>query len=896
MIDIRLLGPVEVWVGDQRVDVGQPRPRAVLAVLAVDAGRAVDADVLIDRLWGEAPPPTARRSLHAHVTRVRRVLEEAGGQVTVSRRSGGYLLDADPALVDLHRMRELLERSRRGDRPADELRAADVLWRGEPLTGIAGPWADRMRRSWRQDHLELMLAWARAETAVARPAVAITRLSELAGENPLAEPVHAELIRALHAAGRPAEALERYTRIRERVADELGADPSAELQTLHQRLLREQAAASVVPAQLPAEVAGFAGRARDLAALDALPPGVVGAISGTAGVGKTSLAVHWARSAAPRFPDGQLYVDLRGFAAPGLTMDAGQALRAFLHALGVAPDRVPPTPDAQVGLYRSLLDGKRVLIVLDNARDAGHVRTLLPVGPSALAVVTSRDQLVPLLATHDAHPISLDALSPGEARDLLTGRLGPDRVTAEPAAAAAIVAACAGLPLALAIVAARARHSGFPLAALAAELADARSRLDALDAGDPSTRVATVISWSYAALSEPAARLFRLLSVHPGPDLSVAAAASLAGRGVPEVRRTLTELTRASLLVERSPGRFTLHDLLRVYAAERLDDERPRAMARLLDHYVHTACAATMLLDPAQGTLELGIPASGAVVDPPVKNQEALDWFAAERQSLLATVRQAADNGFAGAVRQLHYGLVTFLDWQGYWHDLEAVGRLAVAAARDADPVELARAHRHLSTAYLGLSRYDEAETELRRAIDVSARAGDRIGQAFAYNGLAALEDRRDRPGEALPHARRSVALFEALGHQVGHAVALSSVGWYQALLGEHAEALVSTRLSLDLLEELGDRYGQAHAWDTLGYIHHSGRPAEAADCYQQAVAIFAELGDRYQEAVGTGTLGDVLLAGGDTAAARAAWQHALSILSELDHPQAETFRARLAD
>ncbi|GAA0483989.1 SARP family transcriptional regulator [Paractinoplanes deccanensis] len=909
MIEFRLLGPVEAWVGDRRVEVGQPRQRAVLAVLAADAGRAVATDVLIDRLWGETPPPTARRSLHAHVTRVRRALEEAGGQATLARRSGGYLLDTDPGRVDLHRMRDLLGRSRRDGCSTGErvtlLREAATLWRGEPLTGIGGPWADRMRHSWRQDHLDLMLAWARAEIAAGNPGVVSGRLSELAAENPLAEPLSAELIRALHLAGRPTEALERYTEIRERLREELGVDPSPELQTLQRTILRQQEAASVVPAQLPADVAGFAGRGDQLAQLDALPretgTAVIVAISGTAGVGKTTFAVHWARAAAPRFPDGQLYVDLRGFDPRGRALEPGQALRGFLNALGVPPARVPSTIQAQVGLYRSLLDGKRVLILLDNARDADQVRDLLPVTSTALALVTSRDQLVPLLATHGAHPAGLGALSPGEALELLTHRLGEERVTAEPAAATAIVTACAGLPLALAIAAARARHSGFPLTALAAELTDAGQRLDALDAGDAPTRLGTVFSWSYAALSTSAARLFRLLGTHPDPGVSAAAAASFAGRPVPEVRRDLVELVRANMLVERAPGRYTFHDLLRVYAAElaaaeETGEQRHTTMSRLLDHYVHTAHAATMLLDPAQGTLDLGSPRSGVVLDPPVKEQEALDWFEAERPALLAAVRHAAEGGFETAAWQLTVTLVTFLDWQGYWHDLETAARLAVAAARDADAPTLARAHRHVSTACLGLNRFDDAETALRKALGVSAPAGDTTGQAFAYNGLAAVEDRRDRPGHALPHARRALELFEAAGHRIGQAVALSSVGWYQALLGELPGALVSCRRALTLLEDLGDRYGQAHAWDSLGYIHHRlGRHPEAVDCYQQAVALFTELGDRYQEADTTSHLGDAHLAAGDTRAAHEAWRHALTVLDELDHPSAEPLRAKLA-
>ncbi|MFF5078331.1 BTAD domain-containing putative transcriptional regulator [Actinoplanes sp. NPDC000266] len=904
MIEFRLLGPVELWVDGRRLEAGQPRQRAVLAVLAADTGRVVTTETLIDRLWGDTPPATARRSLHAHVTRVRRVLDEA--RIALRRRAGGYLLDAPPGLVDLHRMRGLRDRGRRdglgaGER-AELLREAAGLWRGEPLTGIAGPWADRMRQSWRQERLDLMLAWARAELAVGDTGEVIRRLSELAGDHPLAEPLITELIRALHGAGRSAEALERYAGFRHRLGEELGVDPGPELQALHMDLLRGSsptpsaappARAGVVPAQLPASVAGFAGRAAALAELDRVlgdgGPAVIAAISGPAGVGKTSLAVHWAHRAAHRFPDGCLYVNLRGFDAGGQVLDPGEALREFLFALGVPPERTPSTSEAQAGLYRSLLAGKRVLILLDNARDAGHVRPLLPASPTVLTLVTSRNHLTPLLVTHGAQPIGLSALPVAEARELLAHRLGPGRIAAEPAAAAAIVAACAGLPLALAIVAARARHHGLSLATSADELAGAR--LGALDAGDTATRVETVFSWSYAALSPSAARLFRLLGPLPGPDLSAVAAASAGGRPLPGTRRDLAELVQASMLTEPSPGRYSFHDLLRAYATGL--GHSGGAAARLMDHYRHTAWAATMLLDPAQDPLDLGEPAAGVTLEPPATYQQAMDWFAAERTSLLAAI---AMPGSDAGIWQLALSMVTFLDWRGHWHDLEAVGRLAVAAAgRGSDAVALARAYRNLAVAHLGLNRFDEGEAGLRTALETSIACGDVVGQAFAHNSLAALHDRRDRPGLALPHARRSLELFEAAGHRVGQANALNSVGWYQALLGDYEDSVVSCRRALALLEELGDRYGQAHTWDSLGYAaHHLGRHRDALDCYQHAVAIFHDLGDRYQEADTTAKLGDAHESAGAPEAARAAWEHAWKILTDLGHPDAAALRARL--
>jgi len=348
-------------------------------------------------------------------------------------------------------------------------------------------------------------------------------------------------------------------------------------------------------------VASFVGRSGHLRALDALlqdqgaaPTAVViSAIAGMAGVGKTALAVHWAHRVAGRFPDGQLYVNLRGFDPGGAGLDPGQALHGFLEAFGVPPARIPEDLAAQSGLFRSLLAGKRMLVLLDNARSAEQVRPLLPGSPGCLAIVTSRDKLAGLVATEGARPLALDLLTAADARDLLARRLGADRVAAEPAAIACIIAACARLPLALTIAAARAATSPtFPLAAIAAELREAASALDPFDAGESATDVRTVFSWSYRALSAPAARMFRLLGLHPGPDVAVTAAASLAAVPPGQARALLAELTRAHLLAEHAPGRYAFHDLLRAYASElasaqECPADRASAVHRLLDHYLH---------------------------------------------------------------------------------------------------------------------------------------------------------------------------------------------------------------------------------------------------------------------------------------------------------------------
>jgi tetratricopeptide (TPR) repeat protein len=596
-------------------------------------------------------------------------------------------------------------------------------------------------------------------------------------------------------------------------------------------------------------------------------------------------------------------VNLRGFDPSGSVMAPAEAIRGFLEALGVPPERIPASLDAQTGLYRSLLAGKRILVLLDNAHDPEQVRPLLPATPTAMAVVTSRNQLTPLLVVEGGHPLTLDVLSPAEARDLLIRRVGADRIAAEPDAVQLIITACARLPLALSIVAARARQSGFPLATLAAELGVAGQPLDALEAGDPKTDVRAVFSWSITAVTRPAGRLFRLLSQHAGPDIAVAAAASLAAHSAPEVRRLLTELSRASLLAEHAPGRYSWHDLLRVYATElaaRVDpaDDRRAATGRLLDHYVHSAHVAERLFSPHRDPIPLPLlpSAPGTRPEQPADFAAAAAWLSAERPVLLAAVRHAAGTGFDTHAWQLAWAVNTFLFRRGHWRDMVMVWQLALAAAeRLGDLTAQAEAHRCLGVASTMFGRFTDADTHLRRALDLSTRLGDRAGQARAEHNLAYLCERQGRPEQSLHHARQVLALHRAAGNVRGQAVALNAVGWCCTLLGDHAQAIAHCQQALVLYQQIGNRYGQAAAWDSLGYAHHPlGDQAQAVDCYQQALALSRGLDDQFNEADALAHLGDTYDAAGDSMAARAAWTSALTIFTDLDHPNAARVRTRL--
>jgi DNA-binding SARP family transcriptional activator/tetratricopeptide (TPR) repeat protein len=954
-MELGLLGSVEVRAGGAGLALGGRQQRLVLAALAVDVGRVVVRQALIDRVWDEAPPGEVEAAVYAHVSRLRGLLarvnaaEDRVVPVRLDRLPGGYVLRAEPDEVDLHRFRRLVARARDPastiDQRAGLLRDALALWRGEPLAGLPGSWAARTRDAWRQQYLDAVVAWADAEVRAGRAQVVVGPLRELTGEHPLVEPLAAVLMRALHATGRSTDALALYATLRQRIADELGADPGSDLQVIHQAILRgdldippqpitmpatattapetattvpAQPPTVVVPAQLPAAVAGFAGRADQLARLDKLlatagtnghtaaPAAVViSAVSGTAGVGKTALAVQWAHRVADQFPDGQLYVNLRGFDPTGEPMPPAQAVRGFLDALGVPPQRIPTDLDAQTGLYRSQIAGKRMLVVLDNARDAAQVRPLLPGASTALAVVTSRNQLTALVATDAAHPLSLDVLTVAEAHDLLAHRLGAERVAAEPDAVAQIIAACARLPLALAIAAARAQQTNFPLAALAADLAadlgQAGRRLDALDAGDPTTQARAVFSWSYTALTPPAARLFRLLGLHPGPDISTPAAASLAGQPPRETSRLLTELASANLITQRTPGRYTLHDLLRAYATDLAhthdtDPQRHAATHRLLDHYLHTAYTADRLLNPARDPITLTPPQPGVTPEHPTDHRQALDWFTAEHPVLLATINHAATTGFDTHTWQLTWTIVHFLYWRGHWHEQAAAGRTAVAAAeRLADPAVQGRGHRILALAYTMLGRLDDAHTELSQALELATQAGDQAVQAQTHVVLGQVWERHGRYTEALHHAQQAVRLYRATGHQAGQALALNAVGRSHALLGDYQQALTACQQALTLHQDLGDRHGQAASWDSLGYAHHHlGHHTQAITCYHHAVELSRDFGDRYGEADTLTHLGDTHQAAGDVDAARQCYQQALTILTDLDHTDAQHLRTKL--
>lgn len=909
-VEIGLLGPFRVVVRGHALDLPGARLPVLLATLALAAPQPVSVERLAAAVWGEDIAVDARTNVHSNVRRLRQLL----GADLIVTRGAGYALAAAPDQVDALRFVRLLDAAAAAtDDETERARLVDALalWRGEPLDGVRSEWLERTHAARLQERflagvqrrVDLDLsAGSPAEVAAVLP-----ELRELIGRHPLRESLWARLLVGLERDGRAAEALEQYEVLRRHLADELGTDPTAELQQVHASLLahrdvggapvRAATPAGMAPHQLPADVEAFAGRAEALAALDGVLDGAgpaarrIVVITGSAGVGKSSFALHWAHRVAGRFPDGQLYVNLRGFDPSGSPMAPAEALRGFLDALQVPPQRIPPGPDAQAAMYRSLLAGTRMLVVLDNARVAGQIAPLLPGASGCFTVVTSRNQLPGLLASTGALPVALDVLGTGEAEQLLVNRLGRDRVAAEPEAVAELVARCSALPLALAVVAARAAsHPTFRLAELAGELRESRAALDGFDTGDTATDARTVFSWSYNSLDEPAAQLFRQLAVHPGPDIALPAAAGLAGKEPVDVRAVLTRLTRAHLLAEHVPGRYTFHDLLRSYARELAHThdsaaERHATTHRTLDHYLHSAHGADLLLYAHRETTTLADARPGVTPERFADHEGARAWFIAEHGVLLRTIRLAAESGFHSHVWQLADAMSVALHRQGRWHDRIATQHAALEAARHVrDVVAESGAHRELGFASADVGRFDDAHVHLDRALALAEDTGDPGRQAWVHHYRDLVLGMQGRDGAALDAARAALHLFEAADDRSGQAIAMSDVGWYQGRLGDHAEAVRTCERALVEHRALGNRSYEAHTWSCLGDTHHQrGDTTIAIDSYEHALALFHEVGDRYGQATTLARLGDLHESNGDPGRASELRARAGAILGELD-------------
>jgi DNA-binding SARP family transcriptional activator/Tfp pilus assembly protein PilF len=935
---LEVLGPVQAWRGDNRLTLGPVQQRAVLAVLALHANRPLRREQLITAIWGSAEPAYAVNLVQKYISGLRRVLEPvrvAKASRLLAWTDVGYRLSLPPGCLDLEVFDREVARARAaravGQLPeaAQAVHAALQLWRGPAFDGLSSQLLDAERSRLDGRRISVIEERIEIDLAMGNHHDLVSELQGLVADHPLRERLHGLLMIALYRSGRQAEALAAFRKAARYLREELGVDPSTELQELHQRILAndqslgspvkaahltaeagvEPAGRLAAPAQLPYAIPHFVGRTNELRQLDALLGAggsgggglVIAVVTGTAGVGKTSMAVHWAHRTSHLYPDGQLYVDLRGFDPNRPATDPGEALRGFLDALGVPPRRVPGTLEQRAALYRSLLAGRRVMVVLDNARDTDQVTPLLPGSAGCLVVVTSRNRLSGLLAA-GAVPVPLELLTATESRQMLRHRIGGERVDAEPDAVDSIITASARLPLALAIVAARAAaQPRFSLTALAGDLGQARGGLDAFVGEDVTSDARAVLSWSYQKLSDEAARLFRLLGVHPGPDVSISAAASLAGVALADVQRRLAALASAHLIEERTPGRFAFHDLLRAYAAEQshapdAESERNAGLVRMLDHYLHTARAADRMLYPYRAELDVEPPAPGVIVTGSADPGQAMAWFVTEHRNLLAAITAATTTGRHPYVYGIAWSMSAYLNYQGHWHDWAATTQSALKAARAlGDRGGQAQAHRLLNLAYLQLGRLDEAGAHAEHALNLFGELGDLPGQARIHLNFGLVLERQGNFQQALEQARKALELFRIAGDWAGEADGLNWVGWYHSQLGYHEQALEYCQQSLALHKNSGDWPGRADTWDSLGYANHQlGRYDEAVASYEHALELWHDLGDRYQVATTLFRLGDTHRSAGDRDAARTAWRRAFEIFDGLGHPEAASVRAKL--
>ncbi|MYU20406.1 BTAD domain-containing putative transcriptional regulator [Streptomyces sp. SID8352] len=957
-----VLGPVRAWHGEETLPTGSPQQRALLAALLLREGRTATAPELIDALWGAEPPSQALAAVRTYASRLRKVLTPG---VLVSE-SGGYAVRglADGALdlvVAQERAAEAEKARAAGDLAGarEELCRALALWDGEVLAGVPGPYARAQRvrlEEWRLQLLELRLE---LDLEQGRHSPAVSELTALTAEHPLRERLRELLMLALYRAGRQAEALAVYADTRRLLAEELGVDPRPELRELQNRVLRadpalaepaepsgEPAAVLVRPAQLPATVPDFTGRAsfvRELGEVLASASGsaaegrvmAVSALAGIGGVGKTTLAVHVAHQARAAFPDGQLYVDLMG-AGTGWA-EPETVLGSFLRALGTADSAIPDSLQERAALYRSVLDGRRVLVLLDNARDAAQVRPLLPGTDGCAALVTSRVRMVDLAG---AHLVDLDVMAPDEALALFTRIVGEERVGSERKAALDVVAACGFLPLAIRIAASRlASRRTWTVSVLAAKLADERRRLDELQAGDLAVKA--TFELGYGQLEPAQARAFRLLGLADGPDISLRAAAAVLDLPVEDTEDVLESLVDTSLLESAAPGRYRLHDLVRLYArscAERDEhppSERAAALSRLLDFYLATAAAVyaierpgDRLVDGLAATEYPGLAFAGAPA--------ALDWLYTEASALLACVRQAAGTDRLRRAVDLLWAAKDLTESGANSHQYETTARAMCEATRAAeDDRAEGRARTVLSDVLLVSGRIRQAEEQARRAMELAGSARDSTAASWVANnrGLVCLHQRRyaegktlfgqaiagfrstdNRAGEAsalsnlsraelfmgnveaaVDIARQGLAVYAELGRTMRLANGHFAVGVALSQGGRHDEALAQFTEALDLFGVHRQRLWEGATNYRLAEVHLSaGRPSPAAQHAEQALALGCIGGDRMRGNVLV-LLGRALSSLGQADRARACWRDALGLYEQNDAEEAATVRALLA-
>ncbi|WP_081241304.1 AfsR/SARP family transcriptional regulator [Streptomyces viridosporus] len=954
-----VLGPVRAWRDDEPVNTGSPQQRALLTALLLREGRTATAAELIDALWGEEPPQQALAAVRTYASRLRKVLDPG---VLVSE-SGGYAVRGlGEGALDLAVAQERAAEAEKARHTGDLCHAREVLdralslWDGETLAGVPGPYAEAQRVRLEEWRLQLLESRLDMDLEQGCHAEAVSELTALTAAHPLRERLRELLMLALYRSGRQAEALAVYADTRRLLADELGVDPRPDLQELQQRILRadpglaepsapmaEPAAAPVRPAQLPATVPDFTGRAsfvRELGEVLASASGsegrvmAVSALAGIGGVGKTTLAVHMAHEARSAFPDGQLYVDLQGTGPRAAEPET--VLGSFLRALGTADSAIPDSLEERAALYRSVLDGRRVLVLLDNARDAAQVRPLLPGTAGCAALVTSRTRMVDLAG---AHLVDLDVMAPDEALTLFTKIVGEERVASERKAALDVVAACGFLPLAIRIAASRlAARRTWTVSVLAAKLADERRRLDELQAGDLAVKA--TFELGYGQLEPAQARAFRLLGLADGPDISLAAAAAVLDLPPEDTEDLLESLVDTSLLESAAPGRYRFHDLVRLYAracAERDEhppSEREAALSRLLDFYLATAAGVYAIERPGDRTVDHLEPTEfpGMEFSDDVN---ALDWLHSESACILACARQSLRPGTLRRGVDLLLASKDLAESGASSLSYEAAAfaaRDATAAAGDAHAE--ARARTTLAQVLSRAGRFDEAGAEAEIAIELGNRTGDPWTRGNAHNEQGIIANCKNQRAVSEAHLLEAIRAFRSDGNRPGEASALCNLSRVLVSVGRTTSGIDLVRQGITIYDELGLTFRLANARYALGIaLSHAARPVEALNELSTALQTFVENRQRLwegathfriaqvhlsarrpaqaaqhaEQALTTGSiggdwmraniltiLGRSLSALGQTDRARACWRDALTIYEQSKAPEAAELRTLL--
>jgi DNA-binding SARP family transcriptional activator/Tfp pilus assembly protein PilF len=962
-VEFGLLGPLLVRSGGANVPVPPGNQRTLLAALLLDANQMVSQSRLTEILWGNNLPASARPTLQNYVKRLRKAVQETGSN-RIRTLAGGYLICADASELDVLRFETLHDRAREAardgawDRAAEQLSAALALWRGEPLADVSSELLV-LRDIPRLTEMRLQAIEARIEARLqlGRHAAELPELRQLTFAHPLRERLHCLLMLALYRDGQQADALAAYQRARRFLIEEVGAEPGPELRRLERQILAADPALAwsapagtsgeagplhsvaaqqprvAVPRQLPAPVRHFTGRTAEIGALASMfdlgdTAGlVITAISGAAGVGKTALAVQWAHQIADQFPDGQLYVNLRGH-DPAEPMAVADALAVLLRGAGVPGHEILAEDEERAAQYRSLLAGRRILVLLDNAASAEQVRLLLPGTPGSAALITSRDALAALIAREGAQRLVLELLPMTEAVELLRALIGA-RADAEPKAIEQLAFQCARLPLALRVAAELVTaRPAVSLSELADELADQQQRLDLLDAGgDPRTAVRAVFSWSCRHLSAGADRAFRLLGLHPGADFDAYAAAALTGATISRARQLLDDLARVYLIQPAGPGRHQMHDLLTAYAAEQAavheaDQDRRTALTRLFDYYLYAAAAAMDVFQPAQQSRVAELPEPPSPVPPLTDAAHARAWLDAHRAILIAAAEYMADNGWPAHATRLSTVVFRYLEGGGYYAETIAIYSHSRRAARDAgDLAAEAEAINNATVVDLHQGRYQQAGDRLREALILYRQVGDQLGQARALGNLGIVDTELGRYREAGDHHELALALYQETGDQIGaartlnnlglvdlrqgryqrargrfersltlsrqigggitvaSAMALANLGICELRLGGYPKAASQLRQALAQFRECGFPAGQALALTGLGAVHgRQGQFQQAGDLHRQALALCREAGDRSGEAGALNSLGEMFLASGEPDQARQQLDAALSL------------------